>query len=130
MEVLIRADAHCSLDRVIPNKKLGQRQGVASGAVGDIDATDLVAQMARLRDEVPQQIFDPLGPLVGDIAVNLKYVDRLAVAVAGELQMQPSIARAVEQRGEVGVRQSRPQDMPHIEPGIRAVGVGRASGSG
>ena len=81
---------------MIPNKKLGQRQRVALGAVGDIDATDLVAQMARLRDEVPQQIFDPLGPLVGDIAVNLKYVDGLAVAVAGKLEVQPGIARPVE----------------------------------
>jgi len=42
------------------------------------------------------QIFDPLGPLVGDIPINLKYVDGLAVPVTGKLQMQPGIARSVK----------------------------------
>ena len=50
---LIRADAHRRLNRVIPNEKLGQRQRVALGAVGDVDATDLVTQVSGLRNEVP-----------------------------------------------------------------------------
>ena len=52
-EILIRADAHRSLDCVIPHEKLGQRQGMALCAVGQIDAAHFVAQMSRLRDEVP-----------------------------------------------------------------------------
>ena len=76
---------------MIADEELGQRQRVALGAVGDIDAADLVAQMPRLRDEVPQQILDPLGPLVGDVAVDLQHVDRLAVAVAGKLQRSPAL---------------------------------------
>ena len=95
---LVGADAHRRLDRVIAHEKLGQRQRVALtraiGTIGDIDATDLVAQMARLRDEIPQQILDPLGSLVGDIAVDLKYVDRFSVPIAGKFEMEARIAAA------------------------------------
>jgi hypothetical protein len=50
---LIRADAHRRFHRMIADEQLGQRQGVALGPVGDIDAADLVAQMPRLRDQIP-----------------------------------------------------------------------------
>lgn len=52
-EILVCADAHRSLDCVIPHEKLGQRQGMAFCAVSQIDAADFVAKMSRLRDEVP-----------------------------------------------------------------------------
>src|SRR6476619_3571967 len=65
---LIGPDAHRRLDGVVADEKLRQRKRVAPRrAVGDVDPSNLVAQMPRFRDEVPQQIFDALGMLVGDI---------------------------------------------------------------
>ena len=53
-DTLIGPNAHRRLDGVVADEKLRQRKRVAPGrAVGDIDASDLVAQMPRLRDEVP-----------------------------------------------------------------------------
>ena len=51
-----------------------------------------------------EQILDPLGSLVRNIAVDLKYVDRLAVPVASKLKVQPCVARPIEQGVKVGVR--------------------------
>src|SRR5262249_25145550 len=68
----IGADAHCRLNRVVAHKKLAQSKGVAlAGTIGDVDLAHLVTQMPGLRDEIPQEILDALGPLVGDIAVDL-----------------------------------------------------------
>src|SRR5262245_27078334 len=94
---LVRADAHRRLHRMIPDEQLGQRQGVALSAIGDIDAADLVAQMTGFRDEIPQEVLDPLGPLVGDAPVDLKHVHGLAVAVAREFETKPGIARPIQQ---------------------------------
>ena len=47
----------------------------------------MVAQMAGLRDQVPEQLLDPARRALLDLAGDLEHVDRLAVAIARELEV-------------------------------------------
>src|SRR5581483_6940775 len=104
---------------MVADEKLAERQRMApAGAVRRVDLPDLIAQMPCLRNEVPQQVLDPLRLLIGDIAVDLEHVDGLAVLVARKFEMKSGIARPVQERGEVRMRQSRTQDVAHVEMSV------------
>src|SRR6478735_7147096 len=54
-KMLIGPNAHRRLDGVVADEKLRQRKRVAlgGGAIGGVDTPNLVAQVPRLRDQVP-----------------------------------------------------------------------------
>src|SRR5919108_272563 len=66
--------AHGRLHHVVGDQQLGERERIALclPVAAVREGADVLAQMARFRDQLPEQILDPPGATVVDVAGDLE----------------------------------------------------------